>query len=308
MGGPCSLQIVGRDDTAMGLAAKAAMDEVRRIELKYSRYRLDSIVSRINQAAGLNAVEVDEETSTLLAFADQLWQQSEGLFDITSGVLRTVWDFKRATVPAPKALSEALSLVGWDKVVLSAHSVGLSQRGMELDFGGFGKEYAADRAAAVLKREGVRQALVNLGGDLHALDDPVFPESTAWTVGIQHPRAPSDQPLASVAALQLTQGGLATSGDYERYFVQDGKRYCHILNPITGWPVSDFQSITVVAENATSAGAMATIAMLKGAQATPWLIAQGASYLAIDRCGHLQSNRLTDDPVQTLPPTQEQTP
>ena len=289
MASPCSLHIVGTDDAAMSAAADAAMREVQRIEQKYSRYRPDSIVSRINQAAGQAAVEVDPETHGLLTFADQLWQQSEGLFDITSGVLRTVWDFKQAKVPTPEAMFAALARIGWDKVTLTPHSAKLAQCGMELDFGGFGKEYAADRAAAMLKLHGVEQALVNLGGDLHALNHPDHPEHPPWTVSIQHPRPPADQPGASVATIQLAQGGMATSGDYERYFVADGKRYCHILNPITGWPVTGFQSVTVVAENTTAAGAMATIAMLQGATATHWLKAQNASFLAVHSQGQLQT-------------------
>lgn len=285
MASPCSLHLGGTDEAAMRHAAQAAIDEVRRIEHTYSRYRPDSIVSRINQAAGRAAVEVDTETADLLAFADQLWQQSDGLFDITSGVLRTVWDFKRAVIPSPEALNGALACIGWSKVERTASSVRLTQPGMELDFGGFGKEYAADRAAVVLKLHGVDQALINLGGDLHALSDPEHPAPSAWTIDIQHPRPPAEAPRASVARLHLTTGGLATSGDYERFFIHAGRRYCHILNPLTGWPVSDFQCVSVRAGNTTTAGALATIAMLKGRDATAWLDAQGASYFAVTHDG-----------------------
>jgi FAD:protein FMN transferase len=295
MASPCSLQLVGDDDEAMSAAAEAAMGEVRRIEHKYSRYRTDSIVSRINQAAGGDTVEVDPETSSLLHFADQLWQQSEGLFDITSGVLRTAWDFKRATVPSPEILASALGRIGWSKVEMTASTFRLAQKGMEIDLGGFGKEYAADRAAAILKEHGVRQALVNLGGDLHALADPAMQPHT-WTVAIQHPRPPEHDPLATTAALQLSHGGLATSGDYERFFELKGKRYCHILNPITGWPVAHFQSVSVVANNTTTAGALATIAMLKGAAATDWLDKQGASYFAINK----QGDHCTNGPLPSI--------
>ena len=282
MASPCSLQLVGGSDAAMSAAADAAMQEVHRIEHKYSRYRSDSIISRINRAAGLQAIEIDAETAGLLQFADQLWRLSDGLFDITSGVLRTVWDFKKARLPSPAALAQALARIGWDKVVLTPNAVQLLEKDMELDFGGFGKEYAADRAAAVIKSHGVQHALINLGGDLHALRDPSLIDATPWNVAIQHPRPPAGQPLTNVAGLQLAEGGLATSGDYERFFIRDGQRYCHILNPITGWPVAHFQSVSVVAPNATTAGALATIAMLKGASATQWLDAQGAAYLAIN--------------------------
>ena len=285
MASPCCLHLGGTDEAAMRHAAQAAIDEVRRIEHTYSRYRPDSIVSCINRAAGLAAVEVDAETADLLHFADQLWRQSDGLFDITSGVLRTVWDFQRAVIPSPQALNGALARIGWQKVEMTSSSVRLTQPGMELDFGGFGKEYAADRAAVVLKLHGIDHALINLGGDLHALKDAQHPSPAAWTIDIQHPRPPAEAPQASVARLHLDTGGLATSGDYERFFIHAGRRYCHILNPLTGWPVSDFQCVSVRAGNTTTAGALATIAMLKGNAATAWLDAQGATYFAVTNDG-----------------------
>ena len=305
MASPCSLHVSGRDEGAMCDAAHAALDEVRRIEHTYSRYRPDSIVSRINQAAGRTAVDIDDETADLLRFADRLWQQSDGLFDITSGVLRTVWDFKRAVVPSPEALKAALERIGWNKVELTASSVRLAEPGMELDFGGFGKEYAADRAAVVLKTHGIDQALINLGGDLHALRDASNPAPATWTIDIQHPRPPAHAPQASVARLQLSEGGLATSGDYERFFVRDGRRFCHILNPLTGWPISDFQSVSVCAGNTTTAGALATIAMLKGADAAAWLASQEATYLAVTHDGELRSGTPLTAPSPQPTPTEE---
>ena len=292
MASPCSLQIDGRDEPAMRRAASAAIAEVQRIEHKFSRYREDSIVSQINHNAGLDPVAVDDETHSLLAFADQLWTLSDGLFDITSGVLRRAWDFKAAQLPRPEVLQGLLDQVGWQRVEREGPWVRLDKPGMELDFGGFGKEYAADRAAAVLQSHGMHHALVNLGGDLHALGERRISglAGTAWQIAIQHPRASEAQPDATLAVLSLARGGLATSGDYERYFIHQGRRYCHVLNPFTGWPVTHLQSISVLAPTTTAAGALATIAMLKGAQARPWLEAQGARYLMVDHRGErLQS-------------------
>lgn len=287
MGGPCSLHLRGNDDAQMEQAARSAIAEVQRIERKFSRYLDDSVVSRINRSAGTSAVEVDSETRQLLAFADQLWWQSEGLFDITSGVLRRVWNFSTPALPSAQRLSEALSLIGWDRVLIDGDQVRLADAGMEIDFGGFGKEYAADRAAVVLREAGLSNALVNLGGDLHALGDP----STApWSIDIQHPRPPASKPLERIAHVSLQQGGLATSGDYERFIEIDGRRYCHILNPLTGWPVSAHQSISVLAPNATAAGALTTIAMLKEERGPDWLDGQGVSYLAVCHDGQPLSN------------------
>jgi thiamine biosynthesis lipoprotein len=292
MASPCSIQMDGQDESAMRQAAAAAIAEVQRIEHKYSRYRDDSIVSRINQSATNGAaVEVDAETAELLGFAHALWLMSNGLFDITSGVLRQAWDFRAGCLPEPAVLQSALDKVGWNKVERSGDTVRLMLPGMELDFGGFGKEYAADRAAAVLHSHGLAHALVNLGGDLHALGGRALPElhDTAWQIDIQHPRADSPGDTSSLAVLALQQGGLATSGDYERFFVRDGQRYCHVLNPRTGWPVTHWQSVSVLAANTTTAGALTTIAMLKEADALGWLAAQGVRYLAVQHDGHVCS-------------------
>lgn len=292
MASPCSLQMDGRDEGVMRRAAAEAIAEVQRIEHKFSRYREDSVISRINRSAGLDAVETDTETSGLLDFAQALWSLSDGLFDITSGVLRHAWDFKNARMPEPAMLEGLLARVGWQQLERHGHQVRLRLPGMELDFGGFGKEYAADRAAAVLQSHGIVHALVNLGGDLHALGERGLPEleGTPWQIEIQHPRPASEDANTPLALLPLARGGLATSGDYERYFIHEGQRYCHVLDPRTGWPVSHWQSVSVLAANTTSAGALSTIAMLKGTDAIGWLQAQGARYLAVQHDGQVLRN------------------
>jgi thiamine biosynthesis lipoprotein len=294
MASPCSLQIDGQDEPAMRHAAVQAIAEVQRIEKKFSRYTVDSVVSRINRSAGQVAVTMDAETSGLLDFAHALWQQSGGLFDVTSGVLRQAWNFKTGTLPRPEQLEKLLATVGWQNVERSNNLVRLALPGMELDFGGFGKEYAADRAAAVLNSHGMAHALVNLGGDLHALGGRGLPElhCAPWQIDIQHPRPDPTQPQhQALARLPLARGGLATSGDYERFFSHAGKRYCHVLDPRTGWPVTFWQSVSVLAANTTSAGALSTIAMLKGDQARAWLETQGVRYLAVQEDGQLLRNQ-----------------
>ena len=283
MSSACELRLEGDDEAALAAAAQRAIDEVLRIEHKYSRYREDSIVSRINAAAGgADAVTVDAETAALLAFAGELHDASEGLFDITSGVLRRAWDFRAGRLPEPAALAALLPLIGWDKVEFGDARVRLPEAGMELDFGGFGKEYAADRAAAVLAAHGVQAALVNLGGDIRALGPRR--DGQPWRLGIAHPR----QPGAMLAELSLHTGALATSGDYERFIEVDGRRYCHVLHPHTGWPVEHWRSVSVVAPACLAAGTAATIAMLLGAQAPAFLQAEGLRFLPVDAEGRLQ--------------------
>lgn len=147
---------------------------------------------------------------------------------------------------------------------------------MELDFGGFGKEYAADRAMAILAAAGQRHGFVNLGGDIRVLGARA--DGSAWRFGIQHPR----QAEGTIASVDMAEGALASSGDYERYFERDGRRYCHILDPRTGWPVISWSSISVTAPACVAAGALSTIAMLKGEQALDFLATQCATYLAVD--------------------------
>ncbi|WP_426112455.1 FAD:protein FMN transferase [Massilia sp. PWRC2] len=292
MASPCSLHIDGTDEGLMRRAAAAAIAEVRRIERKYSRYLDDSVIGRINRAAGGAAVAIDPETESLLDFAAQLHALSDGLFDVTSGVLRRAWDFKNGRLAAQAELTELITMVGWQQVVRYDRHIRLPHEGMELDFGGFGKEYAADRAAATLREHGIAHALVNLGGDLHALGERGLPElqGNAWQVSIQHPRPEITQTGQPLALLALKRGGLATSGDYERFFLHEGRRYCHILDPRTGWPVAHWQCVSVLSTNTTSAGALATIAMIKGELGLAWLEGQGASYLAVQPDGQLRQS------------------
>jgi FAD:protein FMN transferase len=277
-------------------AAKLAILEVQRIEQKYSRYRADSIVSRINVAAGTGlALTVDAETAALLDFAQSLHSLSDGLFDITSGVLRRAWDFKNKIVPTQKTLDAVLPLISWSNVEWRESAIKLPLPGMELDFGGFGKEYAADRAMAVLTAAGQRHGFINLGGDIRVLGPRA--NGTPWRFGIQHPRTGIDNKNDSktIAHVDLMAGALASSGDYERYFEHEGKRYCHILNPITGWPVEHWASVSVTAPACIAAGALSTIAMLKGKDATLFLETQAASYLAVDGQMRLFQSTLVDE-------------
>lgn len=296
MASPCEVVLAARDESDARLHMQAAVDEVRRIERKFSRYLCDSIVQRINTSAGAT-VEIDDETAALFDFADQLFELSDGLFDVTSGVLRRAWDFKSSRLPTPAEVEAALACVGWHHVKRGPRTVALQRSGMEVDFGGFGKEYAADRAATVLLDRGLQHGFINLGGDIRAFGPQL--DGSPWRIGIRHPDH-ADRLLASIA---LSSGGLATSGDYERYFIHEGRRYCHVLNPRTGWPVTHWRSVSALAPVCVAAGALTTIAMLKEREGAAWLDTQGAPYLAMDTGGHTITQKIgglhPDEPGET---------
>lgn len=283
MGSTCEVVLAADTAAQAAVLAQPAMDEVRRIECKYSRYRDDSVVSLINANAGACPVLCDEETWALMNFADQLHRQSEGLFDITSGVLRQAWNFSVPRIPSAAELAPLCALVDWPAVQRDAHRVFLPRKGMEIDFGGFGKEYAADRAAQVLQQQGVAHGYVNLAGDMRFLGPK--PSGEAWMIGIQDPR----ERTGVVATLPMMNGGLATSGDYERYFEIEGTRYCHVLNPFTGMPVQHWRTVSVTAPMSVMAGCTSTVAMLMQAQGLAFLESSGFDYFAIDHQGHVHT-------------------
>ena len=265
MASPCALHLPAshpqRDSVAEAIEA-----EVRRIEQKYSRYRDDSALSQINRSAG-QPLTVDAETAALIGYSRECFSQSDGRFDISSGVLRQAWNFREPRLPSEAALAPLLARIGLQKLSLKGDQLHMPED-MELDLGGIGKEYAADAAAAVARRYGISWGIIDLGGDLHVIGPrPDDSRGAPWMLGVRHPR----EHERAIASLPVMQGGMATSGDYERFFELDGQRYCHLLNPQTGYPVSYWASVTVVAPTCLLAGTLSSIAMLREATAEEWL-------------------------------------
>ncbi len=282
MGSPCRIRLGRLDEASARALADEAIAEVRRIEAKYSRYRADSVVSRINVLAGTGeALQLDEETAALVRYAERLYEGSEGRFDLTSGVLRRAWDFRRGRIPQAADIEALMPLVGWSRVIWQDGCLALPIRGMEIDLGGLGKEYAADRAATLLTDAGVLSGYVNLGGDIRVIGPQA--DGQPWRMGIAHPRVEG----AIIAGVDLGGGALATSGDYERFVEANGRRYCHILDPHTGWPVGYWRSVSVVAPACLAAGALTTVAMLMQERAVEFLRGQGVGFLAIDPDGEI---------------------
>lgn len=281
MGSPCELRLYAETRERGRAVAQAAISEALRIERKYSRYLEDSALSLINASAGSEkGVEVDEETAALLDYAATAYAQSDGLFDATSGILRRVWDYKSGRLPASEELAPLLACIGWAEIHWERPTIVLPRAGMELDFGGFGKEYAVDRIAELCRSRGIAHGLVDLGGDLGVVGP--HPDGSPWRVGIRHPRRPED----AIATLELRWGGVATSGDYERFMVVEGKRYGHVLDPRSGWPVSGLASASVLAPHCLIAGTASTVALLRGREAgIDWLERLGLPHLWVDEAG-----------------------
>lgn len=262
--------------------AKKAIDAINKLESRYSRYLPDSLLTRINESAGdTRGVAVDEETAALLNYSQTCFEQSDGMFDITSGVLRRIWNFRENKLPTDSEVADTLQLIGWDKVIWDESRIVLPLTGMELDFGGVVKEYAADTCATLCRDMGVRHGLINMGGDIHVIGP--HPDGSPWKIGIQSP----DDPGSIATTVNLKHGGLASSGDYQRSIVIDGKRYGHILNPKTGWPVEGLRAVSVVAPQCLIAGSTSTIAMLKGEAGKRWLDEVGLPYLWFDESSRL---------------------
>ncbi len=277
MGSDCQITLYAEDERHADRVSDLVMAEVWRIENKYSRYIKHNCLSNINQSASsAGTMAVDEETAMLLDYALTAFKISHGLFDISSGVLRRIWDFSSNILPSQADIAAILPLIGLNKVDWNRPILHFPVPGMELDLGGLGKEYALDRSADICLEQGIRSGLLDFGGDIRAIGPK--PDGTSWQIGIRHPLTSE----ASSGKIELYSGAIASSGSYERYIESNGKRYCHIFNPQTGWPVAEMTSVTVMAEQCLLSGTLSTIAMLKENEGKQWLAERGVQHLWLD--------------------------
>lgn len=271
MASPCDVLMEVEEESLAQEILNAVADEAWRIEDKFSRYKKNNIIYKINHSQG-EAVCIDEETSRLLDFANELFEISEGLFDVTSGVLRQIWSFDGSDhLPSKKQVKKILKNIGWQKVIREKSSVVLPA-GMEIDLGGIGKEYAVDRCVQITRQKTEQSVLVNFGGDLSMT--VARKNKACWSVG--RLITGSDE---ACGMFQLYSGAIATSGDANRYLLKGGVRYSHILNPLTGWPVFGApHTVSVAAPTCVEAGMMSTLAMLQGGDAETFLKLQEVDY------------------------------
>lgn len=265
LGTQCEVQYAAASDAQAQAFERAAVGWVEGFEAKYSRFRADSVVSRINAAAGHSWVTVDAEMGQLLDLCANLHFITQGVLDVTALPLLRLWDYKAAAprLPSEAEVGAALRLVGWKKVQRDADKVFLPEPGMALDFGGFGKEYAVDIVAQIARDHEITAALVDFGHDLRAVGVP--PGRPAWHIGLEDPT----QPGMHRGSIALQKGeGVASSGDYLRSFILNGQRYGHIVDPRSGRPViNGCRQATAVARSCLLAGVLSTTSFVLGVPA-----------------------------------------
>ena len=263
LGTKCLIKFRLDDERSALEFAASALDWIGKFEAKFSRFRPDSMVSRINAAAGREWIKTDSEMETLLDIAAEIHACTDGIIDPTMLPLLRVrnWKVAHVQLPARDDVKAALALTGWRKVQRRPGAVFLPEAGMGLDFGGFGKEFAVDRLAALARQAGIKDAIVDLGRDIYAMGgNGAHP---FWHIGIED----GNQPGTCWGGLGVNGKAVSASGDYARYFSHDGVRYGHILDPRTGWPVSNgMRAVTVVANTCLQAGIYSTAVFILGAR------------------------------------------
>ncbi len=251
----------------------AAVNEIKRIEKGLTTYKDDSETNLINRNAGIAPVKVSREVFDIIQRSIRISSITQGAFDITYGSIdKRLWNFDKTmtSLPDAKRAKKMVRLIDYRNIELdeNAQTVFLKQKGMRIGFGGIGKGYAAEKAKQLMIEQGVESGIVNASGDLTAWG--YQPGGSPWTIGIAHPDV-ADQPFSF---MNITNMAVATSGNYEKYVMIDGKKYSHTINPRTGLPVTGIKSVTIIAPNAEICDAMATPVTIMGISAGLHLINQ----------------------------------
>ncbi|MCJ8291380.1 MAG: FAD:protein FMN transferase [Crocinitomicaceae bacterium] len=262
MGSSFTFTAVASDKFIANNSLQAGLSEVQRIEAIISSWQPDSETSSINKNAGIRPVKVSEELFELIRRSKKISELSNGYFDISFAAMNDLWDFSKESVTKPydEAIGRALSKVDYQKIILNRDesTVFLKEKGMRIGFGAIGKGFAANRAKMIMMEAGAEGGVVNAGGDL--ISWGAKPDGSPWNVGIQNPKVDNDV----LMWIPSTNQAIVTSGNYEKYVDIDGVRYCHILNPKTGWPVVNMKSVTIICPDAELADALSTTVFVLG--------------------------------------------
>ncbi len=248
MGSTIEIQVRGVDEEKAGAAINKAFDESKRLDTLFSTYIKNNEMWKINNSEN-DTVKVNEEIFLLLKKSDEIWKETEGAFDIALGKIIDLVGFEKDSpkLPSPNEVVEALKEVGWKKIQLIEPDILIKPKHVKISFNAIVPGYAADKCSQILEANGIKDYLVNVGGE-------IFSRGKNWKIGIQHPRK-EDELLGSIADNGF---GVATSGDYQQYFKKNGKRFTHIFNPVTGYPANECEAVTIIAKDAVSADALST--------------------------------------------------
>lgn len=263
MGNSFALTVVEENAELAEAHIDAAVDEIRRIEALLTTFSESSQTNQVNQQAGISPVQVDREVFSLVQRAIRISELTQGSFDISYGSIdKSLWNFDLSmkALPDKEVAKASVRLINYKNILLNADdcSIFLKEKGMRIGFGGIGKGYAAEMAKSLLIKRGVKAGVVNASGDLTTWGKQ--PDGTEWTVGIADPISRD----RSFSSLCISNMAIATSGNYEKYVVIDGKKYSHTIDPKTGFPVTGIKSATIICPNAELADAMATPIMVMG--------------------------------------------
>ncbi|MFN3848618.1 MAG: FAD:protein FMN transferase [Spirosomataceae bacterium] len=283
MGNRFEISVVGEDEEWANERIEEAIAEIRRIEKLLTTFSEDSQTNQVNANAGIQPVQVDKEVFDLVARACKISELTQGAFDLTYGSIdKSLWNFDKTmtSLPDEATAKSMVRLIDYRKIVLDSmnQTVFLKEKGMRIGFGGIGKGYAAERAKMLMKQGGVESGIVNAAGDLTTWGKQ--PNGKEWTIGIADPDA-KDKPFSY---LNISDMAVATSGNYEKFVMIDGKRYSHTINPKTGLPIAGIKSVTIICPNAEIADAMATPITVMGVKVGLNLINQmrGIACIIID--------------------------
>ncbi len=279
LGTVVEIQTRSVDENKADKAINKAFDEISRIDVEFSPYRKERPVWKLNHNND-SVITVTPEIYKIMELSDSLWKESRGAFDVSLESLTEVWGFNgdNPSVPEENKRIKAWTYSGWQHVKLLGNNSFSRNADVGLNFGAIAKGYAVDRALEILKKNGIKDCLVNAGGEIKALGDE-------WVIGVQHPRKEN----SIIAEIKLNGMSVATSGDYEQYFIKDGKRYDHIMNPHTGFPADSCQSVTVIAGNDTEADGLSTAVFVLGPERGMNLIESlpGIEAMIIDAGGRM---------------------
>lgn len=295
-----SITVLASSPEKAGTAMDAAHQELERLGRLLNFYAADSELTTINNNAGIQPVKVAPETMEIIEAAIYAGEQTDGGFDVTVGPLVKLWDFKTNSVPSAASIAESLPLVGYKNIVVdhAASTVFLSQPGVRIDLGGIIKGFAADKAVEILKKHGIDDGIVAVAGDIKVFGRQL--DGRPWHVGIQNPRQENGD-AQLLATVDLEGVGISTSGDYQRYFMKDGIRYHHLLNPRTGYPESLCRSVTVIAPTAALTDAFATGIFVMGPEKGLDVLERlGMEGIIVDHQGEILMTRGIRDKVQLL--------